>query len=238
MAVTLDTNGYYEVPYDRINDLKLLPPKNSNVDFDLTIKGVVKDTAILTDASGQTHTVVNEKETGSQSLHVDLVGVVDEPHFDLNTTDWTQDGNGYSITIQEDGRAPLDFKLTSGEWTDTPLDHSETLNLVLEGLPEGARVFDGNGKELTLNLRRARWQGQSPLPGGCDQPRQPADPAAPQQHRRSAPGRTRGGDRERRRSQELRRAPHHQGGAGHRRHRLCQDQPWPGGSVHRPRLAA
>ncbi|MFM5198766.1 type I secretion C-terminal target domain-containing protein [Aeromonas caviae] len=152
VAVTLDANGYYEVPYDRINDLKLLPPKNSNVDFDLTIKGVVKDTAILTDASGQTHTVMNEKETGSQSLHVDLVGVVDEPHFDLNTTDWTQDGNGYSITIQEDGRAPLDFKLTSGEWTDTPLDHSETLNLVLEGLPEGAKVFDGSGKELTLTF--------------------------------------------------------------------------------------
>lgn len=152
VAVTLDANGYYEVPYDRINDLKLQPPKNSNVDFDLTIKGVVKDTAILTDANGQTHTVVNEKETGSQSLHVDLVGMVDEPHFDLNTSDWTQDGNGYSITIQEDGRAPLDFKLTSGEWTDTPLDHSETLNLVLEGLPEGARVFDGNGKELTLTF--------------------------------------------------------------------------------------
>ncbi|MFM5843711.1 retention module-containing protein [Aeromonas sanarellii] len=152
VAVTLDANGYYEVPYDRINDLKLQPPKNSNVDFDLTIKGVVKDTAILTDANGQTHTVVNEKETGSQSLHVDLVGVVDEPHFDLNTSDWIQDGNGYSITIQEDGRAPLDFKLTSGEWTDTPLDHSETLNLVLEGLPEGAKVFDGSGKELTLTF--------------------------------------------------------------------------------------
>ncbi len=152
VAVTLDANGYYEVPYDRINDLKLQPPKNSNVDFDLTIKGVVKGTAILTDANGQTHTVVNEKETGSQSLHVDLVGVVDEPHFDLNTSGWSQDGNGYSITIQEDGRAPLDFKLTSGEWTDTPQDHSETLNLVLEGLPEGARVFDGNGKELTLTF--------------------------------------------------------------------------------------
>ncbi|MGE6288696.1 retention module-containing protein [Aeromonas media] len=152
VAVTLDANGYYEVPYDRINDLKLQPPKNSNVDFELTIKGVVKDSATLTDANGQTHTVVNEKETGSQSLHVDLVGVVDEPHFDLNTSDWIQDGNGYSITIAEDGRAPLDFKLTSGEWTDTPLDHSETLNLVLEGLPEGARVFDGNGKELTLTF--------------------------------------------------------------------------------------
>lgn len=152
VAVTLDANGYYEVPFDRINDLKLLPPKNSNVDFDLTIKGVVKDTATLTDANGQPHTVVNEKETGTQTLHVDLVGVVDEPHFDLNTSGWSQDGNGYTITIQEDGRAPLDFKLTSGEWTDTPLDHSETLNLVLEGLPAGAKVFDGNGKALTLTF--------------------------------------------------------------------------------------
>ncbi|WP_429035002.1 retention module-containing protein [Aeromonas media] len=152
VAVTLDANGYYEVPYDRIGELKLEPPKNSNVDFELTIKGVVKDSATLTDANGQTHTVVNEKETGSQGLHVDLVGVVDESHLDLNAGDWIQDGNGYSITIAEDGRAPLDFKLTSGEWTDTPLDHSETLNLVLEGLPEGARVFDGNGKELTLTF--------------------------------------------------------------------------------------
>ncbi|HEA3086317.1 TPA: retention module-containing protein [Aeromonas dhakensis] len=152
VAVTLDANGYYEVPFDRINDLKLLPPKNSNVDFDLTIKGVVKDTATLTDANGQPHIVVNEKETGSQTIHVDLVGVVDEPHFDLNTSGWSQDGNGYTITIQEDGRAPLDFKLTSGEWTDTPLDHSETLNLVLEGLPAGAKVFDGNGKALTLTF--------------------------------------------------------------------------------------
>ncbi|MGL6382349.1 T1SS-143 repeat domain-containing protein, partial [Aeromonas caviae] len=159
VVVTLDANGYYEVPYDRINDLKLLPPKNSNVDFDLTIKGVVKDTATLTDANGQTHTVVNEKETGSQSLHVDLVGVVDKPHFDLNTTDWTQEGDGYTITIKEDGRAPLDFRLESGEKVDTPLDTSETLNLVLEGLPAGAKVFDGSGKELTLTFAGLDGQG-------------------------------------------------------------------------------
>ncbi|WP_421216839.1 retention module-containing protein [Aeromonas enteropelogenes] len=159
VAVTLDANGYYEVPYDRINDLKLQPPKNSNVDFDLTIKGVVKDTAILTDANGQIHTVVNEKETGSQSLHVDLVGVVDKPHFDLNTTDWTQEGDGYTITIKEDGQAPLDFRLESGEKVDTPLDTSETLNLVLEGLPAGARVFDGSGKELTLTFAGLDGQG-------------------------------------------------------------------------------
>ncbi|MFM5589097.1 retention module-containing protein [Aeromonas rivipollensis] len=157
VAVTPDANGYYEVPYARIGELKLEPPKDSNVDFDLGIQGVVKDTATLTDANGQTHTVVNEKVTGSQNLHVDLVGVVDEPHFNLDSTGWSQDGNGYVTTIGEDGKAPLDFKLASGETTG---DGSETLNLVLEGLPEGAKVFDGNGKELTLTFAGLDGQGK------------------------------------------------------------------------------
>ncbi|MFM5556632.1 T1SS-143 repeat domain-containing protein, partial [Aeromonas rivipollensis] len=157
VAVTLDANGYYEVPYARIGELKLEPPKDSNVDFDLNIQGVVKDTATLTDANGQTQTVVNEKVTGSQGLHVDLVGVVDEPHFNLDSTGWSQDGKGYTTTIGEDGKAPLDFKLTSGETTS---DGSETLNLVLEGLPEGAKVFDGNGKELTLTFAGLDAQGK------------------------------------------------------------------------------
>ncbi len=153
-AVAQNIVGYYEVPYARIAELKLQPPKNSNVDFDLTIKGVVKDTATLTDPNGQPHTVVNEKETGSQTLHVDLVGVADKPDFILSGTGWTQEGvgKGYSITVAEDGRAPLDFKLVSGELADTPLDTSESLNVVLQGLPEGARVFDANGKELTLTF--------------------------------------------------------------------------------------
>jgi len=154
VAVTQNAAGYYEVPYDRIGELKLQPPKNSNVDFDLTIKGVVKDTATLTDPNGLSQTVVNEKETGSQTLHVDLVGVVDKPDFILNGTGWTHDGvgKGYSITVAEDGRAPLDFKLVSGELADTPLDTSESLNLVLSGLPDGAKVFDANGNELTLTF--------------------------------------------------------------------------------------
>lgn len=151
-AVAQNIAGYYEVPFDRIGELKLQPPKNSNVDFDLTIKGVVKDTATLTDASGQTHTVVNEKETGSQTLHVDLVGVVDQPHFELGNTGWEAEGTGYATTVGEDGRAPLNFTLTSGEWVDTPHDTSESLNVVLQGLPEGARVFDASGKELTLTF--------------------------------------------------------------------------------------
>ncbi|WP_139493863.1 retention module-containing protein [Aeromonas veronii] len=151
-AVAQNIAGYYEVPFDRIGELKLQPPKNSNVDFDLTIKGVVKDTATLTNASGQTHIVVNEKETGSQTLQVDLVGVVDQPHFELGNTGWEAEGTGYAITVGEDGRAPLNFTLTSGEWVDTPHDTSESLNVVLQGLPEGARVFDANGKELTLTF--------------------------------------------------------------------------------------
>ncbi|WP_429072356.1 retention module-containing protein [Aeromonas veronii] len=152
VAVSQNAAGYYEVPFERINELKLLPPKNSNVDFDLTIKGVVKDSATLTDANGQTHIVVNEKETGSQAIHVDLVGVVDQPHFELGNTGWEAEGTGYAITVGEDGRAPLNFTLTSGEWVDTPHDTSESLNVVLQGLPEGARVFDASGKELTLTF--------------------------------------------------------------------------------------
>lgn len=152
VAVSQNAAGYYEVPFERINELKLLPPKNSNVDFDLTIKGVVKDSATLTDANGQTHIVVNEKETGSQTIHVDLVGVVDQPHFELGNTGWEAEGTGYAITVGEDGRAPLNFTLTSGEWLDTPHDTSESLNVVLQGLPEGARVFDASGKELTLTF--------------------------------------------------------------------------------------
>lgn len=154
VAVAWNAAGYYEVPYNRIGELKLQPPKNSNVDFDLTIKGVVKDTATLTDANGQTHVVVNEKETVNQTLHVDLVGVVDRPDFILNGTDWTHEGigKGYSITVAEDGQAPLNFKLVSGELADTPFDTSESLNLVLSGLPEGAKVFDGKGNELTLTF--------------------------------------------------------------------------------------
>ncbi|HDN9023946.1 TPA: retention module-containing protein [Aeromonas veronii] len=152
VAVSQNAAGYYEVPFERINELKLLPPKNSNVDFDLTIKSVVKDSATLTDANGQTHIVVNEKETGSQTIHVDLVGVVDQPHFELGNTGWEAEGTGYAITVGEDGRAPLNFTLTSGEWVDTPHDTSESLNVVLQGLPEGARVFDASGKELTLTF--------------------------------------------------------------------------------------
>ncbi|MFM5015586.1 retention module-containing protein [Aeromonas veronii] len=151
-AVAQNIAGYYEVPFERIGELKLQPPKNSNVEFDLTIKGGVKDTATLTDANGQTHTVVNEKETGSQTIHVDLVGVVDQPHFELGNTGWEAEGTGYAITVGEDGRAPLNFTLTSGEWVDTPHDTSESLNVVLQGLPEGARVFDASGKELTLTF--------------------------------------------------------------------------------------
>ncbi|MEV3832753.1 retention module-containing protein [Aeromonas allosaccharophila] len=151
-AVAQNAAGYYEVPFDRIGELTLQPPKNSNVDFDLTIKGVVKDTATLTDASGRTHTVVNEKETAGQTLHVDLVGVVDQPHFELGGTGWVSEGAGYAITVAEDGKAPLNFKLVSGELAETPLDSSESLNLVLSGLPEGARVFDASGKELMLTF--------------------------------------------------------------------------------------
>ena len=70
---------------------------------------------------------------------------------DLNTSQWQPASDqGFQITIKEDGTAPLDFKLISGEIPNAPTDTSETLNLVLYGLPDGALVLDGQGNPLSL----------------------------------------------------------------------------------------
>ncbi|SKA55078.1 T1SS-143 domain-containing protein [Enterovibrio nigricans DSM 22720] len=55
--VVPDSNGLYEVLYADIANLKLEPPPESNVDFAISIRGVVKDTAIITNASGVDETV-------------------------------------------------------------------------------------------------------------------------------------------------------------------------------------
>ncbi|MGY4012474.1 T1SS-143 repeat domain-containing protein [Aeromonas molluscorum] len=161
VVVAQDAKGYYEVPYDQIANLKLQPAPESNVDFNLVITGVVKDTASLTDANGNVSSVVSETVTASQTLHVDLVGVVDTPLLDLNTSQWQPASDqGFQITIKEDGTAPLDFKLISGEIPNAPTDTSETLNLVLYGLPDGALVLDGQGNPLSLTYAGLDASGQ------------------------------------------------------------------------------
>jgi large repetitive protein len=161
VVVAQDAKGYYEVPYDQIANLKLQPAPESNVDFNLVITGVVKDTASLTDANGNVSSLVSETVTASQTLHVDLVGVVDTPLLDLNTSQWQPASDqGFQITIKEDGTAPLDFKLISGEIPNAPTDTSETLNLVLYGLPDGALVLDGQGNPLSLTYAGLDASGQ------------------------------------------------------------------------------
>ena len=153
MAVTLDANGYYEVPYDSINDLSCCRPKQQRR-FRSHHQGVVKDTAILTDASSQTHTVVNERETGSQSLHVDLVGVVDEPISISIPATGPRMAIGYWHHHPGGWRAPID-KAHLGEWTDTPLDPTRKPSTwCWKGCRKGGQGI------------RRQWQGADPdLPG-------------------------------------------------------------------------
>lgn len=89
------------------------------------------------------------------------------------------EGAGYAITVAEDGKAPLNFKLVSGELAETPLDSSESLNLVLSGLPEGARVFDASGKELMLTFAGLDAHGKPTYQVDVSIWRS-GDPAAPQ----------------------------------------------------------
>ena len=152
----VDGEDYYEVAYDAIAGLQLKPTPESNVDFTFTVEGVVKDTATVTQPDGTTTTdVVNEFVTGSQTIEVDLTGVADNPAFDLGASDWKQfpesdPRTGLEITIQEDSSARFDFSVMSSELALAPTDSSETLSLVISNIPEGVKIYDGDGNEQFL----------------------------------------------------------------------------------------
>ncbi|MFA0350669.1 hypothetical protein AB4486_27590, partial [Vibrio sp. 10N.222.55.C6] len=94
-------------------------------------------------------------------------GVADVPFGGTNGTDWEEftDGgvSGVQTTIQEsqsgDNYAVLDFTVLSGERkpddsADDPLvgDGSESITVILSGIPEGVVIEDGDGTVIDLNF--------------------------------------------------------------------------------------
>ncbi|MGF1683229.1 retention module-containing protein [Photobacterium minamisatsumaniensis] len=148
-----DENGVYEILFDELDQVQLIPVPESNVDFNIKVEGVVKDVVDITLEDGTVETVEDVLVTPAQFIEVALTGVVDEPDFIVDGTDWTPlpDGqSGLEITIDEDTDATLDFTLVSGEFANAPLDESETLTFVISNIPEGAQIFDAAGNEQTL----------------------------------------------------------------------------------------
>lgn len=161
-AVTLDENGQYQIPYSDLDQLTFLPPPEASGDFKLTVEGVVIDTATLDGVE-----VTDEYVTGSKDINISVKGVADEPIFDLTDSDWTiipaepdDDHPGIEITIPEDGSANFDFGIISGETVDAmPGDDSETLSVVISGIPEGT-IITSNGSPLDVTFVGLDDKGQ------------------------------------------------------------------------------
>ncbi|HIF9275400.1 TPA: retention module-containing protein [Photobacterium damselae] len=159
LPVALDPNGYYEIDYDKIGSLQLQPPLDSNVDFTFTVEGVVKDTITVTDENGNPKDLEDVKVIGSGNIDVALTGVVDAPELTPNIPDeWIPlpDNAGLETTIKEDaeGGVKLDFDVVSGEHIIDPTtgstDGSETLSVVISGIPEGVEIKGPDGVPYAL----------------------------------------------------------------------------------------
>ncbi|MBC7001274.1 retention module-containing protein [Photobacterium sp. BZF1] len=153
-VLTPDVDGVYEILYEELDQVVLIPVPESNVDFQIKVEGVVKDVVDITLEDGTVETVEDVLVTPEQFIEVALTGVVDEPEFELGGSNWTEivgsEVPGIETTIDEDTDAVLDFSLVSGEIANAPLDESETLTFVVSNIPEGTRIFDAEGNEQTL----------------------------------------------------------------------------------------
>ncbi|MEZ9564333.1 retention module-containing protein [Vibrio artabrorum] len=160
-TVTINGINYQEVAYADLANVEIVPAKNSNVDFTFEVTGVVKDTANLS-----TGAQVDEEILGTKTVNVEVKGVADIPYGGTNGTAWSAitDGtaSGVQTTIQEsqngDSFAELDFTVLSGErkpdsgTTPLPDDGSESITVILSGIPDGVILEDGDGTVIDLNF--------------------------------------------------------------------------------------
>ncbi|MEZ8085520.1 retention module-containing protein [Vibrio sp. 1S139] len=172
-TITINGIDYQEVAYSDLANVEIVPTKHSNVDFTFDVTGVVKDTANLS-----TGAQVDEEILGTKTVNVEVKGVADIPYGGTNGTAWTAitDGTtpGVQTTIQEsqngDSYAELDFTMLSGErrpdpaavdQTPLPDDGSESITVILSGIPDGVILEDGDGTIIDLN-----FVGYETGPGG------------------------------------------------------------------------
>ncbi|RTZ18064.1 retention module-containing protein [Vibrio aquaticus] len=150
--VTVDGVTYQEIPYDQLVNVEVIPELHSNIDFKFDVTGVVKDSALLSD--GTVH--VDEEVLGTKTVNVEVTGVADIPRGNTLGSDWSGfEDNGVSgveITIKEDAVAELNFTVISGEALTKPQDGSESLTVLLSGIPEGVILEDADGDVIDLNF--------------------------------------------------------------------------------------
>ena len=151
---TNSANDYYQISTMDLASLELKPIPESNLDFTLKVVGVVIDSAVLS-----TGAVTDTKYTTEQFIEINLKGIADAPVFEVQGN-WSLIPTGVETTILEDGQARLDFSVLSGEKALAPTDTSETLTLVISGIPVGAELRDSDGNTLTLTFVGLDENGQ------------------------------------------------------------------------------
>ncbi|MBF5095549.1 tandem-95 repeat protein, partial [Azospirillum sp. INR13] len=115
------TNGSITLTPEQLAGLTITPPPNSDVDFTLSV------TAVSKDGSAQ-------EATKTESLVVTVNPVTDTPTLDVNPASGNED-------------ASIALDITSAL---TDLDGSETLSIVISGIPSGATLSNTLNGTLTV----------------------------------------------------------------------------------------
>ncbi|WP_154140251.1 retention module-containing protein [Photobacterium damselae] len=158
-------SGVYEILYSELRNAFLKPTPESNLDFSFTVQGVVKDDATLTDPSGLLNPAQDIFITPAKPIEVALKGVSDIPNVVididpngngvLDIGEWAFIDNtpdkGIETLILEDTTATLDFDVITGEIPlRQPIDHSESLSMVIYDIPVGVTLRDKTGDSTSL----------------------------------------------------------------------------------------
>ncbi|HIF9385501.1 TPA: retention module-containing protein [Photobacterium damselae] len=158
-------SGVYEILYSELGNAFLKPTPESNLDFSFTVQGVVKDDATLTDPSGLLNPAQDIFITPAKPIEVALKGVSDIPSVVididpngngvLDIGEWAFIDNtpdkGIETLILEDTTATLDFDVITGEIPlRQPIDHSESLSMVIYDIPVGVTLRDKTGDSTSL----------------------------------------------------------------------------------------
>ncbi|WP_434623080.1 tandem-95 repeat protein [Azospirillum sp. B2RO_4] len=130
------TNGSITLTKAQLAGLTITPPSNSDVDFDLTVTAIAKDG-------------VAAEATKSETLHVTVDPVTDTPTLSVTSARGNED-TAIALTI-------------SPALTDT--DGSETLSIVIAGVPTGATLSAGtHNADGTWTLTPAQLAGLTITP--------------------------------------------------------------------------
>lgn len=158
------STGVYEIPYDQLEFVEFVPFIHSNVDFEFTVTGIVRDTAMVLNPADEENgggtlvEVTNDRILDSRQVIVDLKGVADIPFIDVDGVgdQWEvifNDQNvatGITTTVDENQDIPLNFKVLSGELVDSPNDDSESITVLISNIPDGVELIDEEDNTIDL----------------------------------------------------------------------------------------